>query len=171
MDNSKQIPPMPAIGVGAVVLNRRGQILLIKRDKAPAHGLWSIPGGKQEAGETLVEACRREVLEETGLKVKIHNILAVVERRLEGFHYVIVDFFAECSDEKTFPVAQSDASEACWVAPVHLERFALVEGLKAIIDSAVEQFQRGVEHGLVDREGRGTDFKDFRRDADHINSD
>lgn len=168
MENSKPTFPLPTIGIGAVVMNPDGQVLLIKRDQPPAHGLWSIPGGKQEAGETMVEACRREVLEETGLEVLVFNILAVVERRLEGFHYVIIDFFAVYRGDGSELAAQSDVSEACWVSPADLGRFALVPGLEAIVRSAAEQFRRGVSLGLVDSAGCGTDFvvKDFGRHAE-----
>ncbi len=158
MRNSRQLIPPPSIGIGAVVFNRRGQLLLIRRDKPPARGLWSIPGGKQESGESMVEACRREVLEETGVAVRIDNILAVVERRLEGFHYVIIDFFAECTDDDPQPVAQSDVSKACWVNADELDRFTLVEGLRTVLDCGIEQFQRGRRRGLIDRNGQRTDF-------------
>lgn len=156
MQDGKQI--IPSIGVAAVVLNRQGQILLIKRNQPPAQGFWSIPGGKQEAGESIVEACRREVLEETGLCVDVKNILAVVERRLEGFHYVIIDFYAEYQGEVQHPQAQSDVSKACWVDMAELSRYALVDGLERIVQSAVEQFRHGVAIGLADVAGDVGDF-------------
>lgn len=158
MRQSKQNRVIPAIGVGAVVLNRRGQILLIKRNKPPAFGRWSIPGGKQEPGETVKEACVREVWEETQLRVSIKNIIAVVERRLEGFHYVIIDFYAEFPGERTAPTAMTDVSEAVWVNPGELAGFNLVDGLKPILCSAVDQFQQGQPRGLMDVQGDGTDF-------------
>lgn len=158
MQKSKQNRVIPAIGVGAVVLNQRGQILLIKRNKPPAFGLWSVPGGKQEPGETVKEACTREVWEETQLRVEVKNVLALAERRLEGFHYVIIDFYAEFPGERTAPVAQSDVSEAVWVDPNDLAGFDLVDGLEPILHSAVDQFQQGLPRGLVDLQGDGTDF-------------
>lgn len=60
--------PEPMIGVGGLLVNRLNQVLLIKRDKPPAQGLWSVPGGKLEAGEALIECCRREMQEETDRK-------------------------------------------------------------------------------------------------------
>ncbi|WP_305906434.1 NUDIX hydrolase [Methylomarinum sp. Ch1-1] len=158
MQNSKPTIPTPTIGVSAVVFNQQGQILLIKRDKPPALGLWSIPGGKQEPGESIGEACRREVLEETGLDVEVKNIIALVERRLEGFHYIIIDFFAEYHGDRSDPVAQSDVSEARWVSVDDLSQFSMVEGLDAILQTASEQFHRGGEQGLVNVDGNGTDF-------------
>ncbi len=158
MKQSKQEEPLPAIGVGAVVVDRKGRILLIKRGTAPANGFWSIPGGKQEAGETLIQTCRREVEEETGLQVDVKNIIAVVERRLEGFHYVIIDFLAECCETSKDPVAQSDVSEACWVMPEEVTNFKVVQGLTAVIESAVRQYRGGNISGLIDKTGDGLDF-------------
>ncbi len=150
--------PTPTIGVAAVILNPQGQVLLIKRDKAPAFGLWSIPGGKQEPGESVKQACEREVLEETGLAVEAKSIIAVVERQIEGFHYLIVDFFAEIDDQQIEPVAQSDVSAARWVPVAELSQYDLVAGLQRIIQMAERLFQQRQQLGLCDAEGKGTDF-------------
>jgi len=126
--------PVPTLGVSGIVFNNQKQILLIQRNQPPAMGFWSIPGGKLEAGESLVEACRREVKEETGLDTEVKNIVAVIERRVEGFHYVIIDYLALLVDgENTQPIPQSDVSEAKWVSLEHLNDYALVEGLAEII--------------------------------------
>jgi len=158
MQYSKQILPVPTIGVSAVVINNHLQVLLIKRNKPPACGLWSIPGGKQEPGESIKQACEREVWEETGLTVEVKNVLAVIERRKEGFHYIIIDFFAEFVGRHSMPVAQSDVSEARWVSIAELEQFSLVEGLYRIIQTAVRQSESGEDSGLGDPDGKGTDF-------------
>lgn len=149
--------PIPAIGVGGIVFNTYGQVLLIRRNQAPAMGLWSIPGGKLEPGESLVESCRREFREETGLEVEIKAIVAVVERRIEGFHYVIVDFLAELLDAGHFiPVAQSDVSEAKWIGLDDIGRYSLVAGLAEIITRAYKV--RDNAPGLLDVNQTGTDF-------------
>ena len=152
--------PEPKIGVSAVVFNTSGCILLIKRNKAPALGLWSIPGGRHEAGESLQEACRREVFEETGLSVDVQDIVAVVERRIESFHYVVIDFIATLNgtDDSIQPVAQSDVSEACWVAINDLSQYQLVEGLEEIVLTTYKLIGAKLITGLVDFNGKGTDF-------------
>ena len=94
MQNNTHSLPVPALGVSGIVFNNQQQILLIQRNQPPAMGCWSIPGGKLEPGESLVEACQREIKEETGLDTEVKNIVAVVERRVEGFHYVIIDYLA-----------------------------------------------------------------------------
>jgi ADP-ribose pyrophosphatase YjhB (NUDIX family) len=149
--------PIPSIGVGGVLFNSHRQVLLIKRNQAPAMGLWSIPGGKLEPGESLVESCRREFQEETGLEVKIKSIVAVVDRRIEGFHYVIVDFLAELLDVNHFiPVAQSDVSEAKWIGLDEISQYPLVNGLAEIITRAYKL--NDTPSGLLDLNQTGTDF-------------
>jgi 8-oxo-dGTP diphosphatase len=137
--------PEPMIGVGGLLFNRHHQVLLIKRDKPPAQGLWSVPGGKLEAGEGLIECCRREIREETGLDVNVLSLIAVVERRLENFHYVIVDFLVELCDECAHtPCAASDVSEARWIGLQNLEDYPLVAGLAEIIQRTAARRSEGL---------------------------
>ena len=151
--------PLPAIGVGAVVFNRQQQVLLIQRNQPPAQGYWSVPGGKQERGESLCQALLREVKEETGVDVTIQCIVAVVERRAEGFHYVIVDFLAEYNgNENALLHAQSDVSDAQWVNLEALVNYPLVDGLLTIIKTAFGVYTGKRVAGLYDVQGNGTDF-------------
>src|SRR5271170_3736853 len=66
--------------VGAVVTDEQGRLLMIKRGHEPGAGLWSIPGGRIEPGETDTEALVREMLEETGLAVQAGPLLGSVRR-------------------------------------------------------------------------------------------
>ncbi len=151
--------PVPGIGVGGVLFNNQRQVLLIKRNQAPAKGLWSIPGGRLEPGESLVEACRREFYEETNLEVEVKHIVAVVDRRLEGFHYVIIDYCVQLvDDERCVPIAQSDVAEAKWISLDDLGLYDVVVGLTEIILSTYHsQAQRDLV-GLHDVDLAGTDF-------------
>ena len=71
-------PDRPVVGVGAVVW-RDDRFLLVRRGKPPNQGQWSLPGGAQQLGETVFEAARREVMEETALDVEVLGLVDVVD--------------------------------------------------------------------------------------------
>ena len=121
-------PPPPTVAVGLVARDRRGRLLLVRRGHPPAQGTWSLPGGRVEAGETLALAAARELAEETGLVARVGEIAGVVERIGEGYHYVIVDLWAEL-DEAAQPVAASDAAGVRLVDLADLPSVDLTPGL------------------------------------------
>lgn len=154
-----QSAPVPAIGVGGIVFNKRHEVLMIRRNQPPALGLWSIPGGKLEPGESLAESCRREISEETGLDIQPLAVVAVVERRIEGFHYIVVDFLAQLiSSDHEIPIAETDVSDAVWVSMERLKEYELVPGLEKIIVRTGRALKEGKLPGLVDDTGLGTDY-------------
>ena len=126
----------PVIGVGAVVW-RDNEILLVKRAKPPRLGQWSIPGGKQELGETIEEAVHREILEETSLKIEIVGLIDVVDAINLGkkgaveFHATLIDYAARYIDGKE--VAGSDAKEVGWFDVDEIGQLNLWEKTKQII--------------------------------------
>ena len=101
--------------MGAVVF-KDGAVLLVKRGKAPACGMWAIPGGSVRLGETLQEAAEREILEETGIVIRAGEPIFVFdtiqrdEQAQIQFHYVIVDLAAEYI--RGSPRAADDAADA-----------------------------------------------------------
>src|SRR5437773_8302952 len=103
----------PQVCVGAIAVENDA-LLLIKRGRAPGTGLWSVPGGRVEAGETLAEAVVRELAEETGVEAVCDELVGWVERIHEDHHFVILDFRVTVLDD-TPPVAGDDAAEAAWV--------------------------------------------------------
>lgn len=123
--------PVPA--VGAIIL-REDELLLIKRGAEPAMGKWSIPGGSVEIGETLEEAVRREVKEETNLDVEVGKLagltdLIVKKDGVLTWHYVLINYFATALDGE--PVAATDVSECRWVK---LSDLANYDVTKTLID-------------------------------------
>ena len=126
----------PKVGVGAVIW-RGDRLLLIRRAKAPLAGSWSIPGGRQEQGETVMEALLREIREETALEVTVLGLIDVVDaiaRDAEGQvseHFTLIDFSAR-SDAGT-AVAGSDAAELRWVGLAELAQFTLWSETQRII--------------------------------------
>jgi len=114
--------------VGAVVLDDRGRLLLVRRANPPAQGTWSLPGGRVEPDESARAACRREVVEETGLQVTVGNLLGTVERAgPDAVIYAIADFAAEVTAGRL--QAGDDASDAGWFAPAELAALDTSPGL------------------------------------------
>ena len=107
------------LGVGAIVV-RESALLLVRRGRAPAQGLWSLPGGRVEQGERLEDALQREVKEETGLDVAVGRLAGLFEVPGTDEHYVVADYFAEVTGEVD-PIAGTDAAEARWVPFEDLE--------------------------------------------------
>ena len=104
----------PQVAVGAII-QRDGALLMIKRAQEPASGLWSIPGGRVEAGELIADALRREVKEETNLDIEVGELAGILEIPDSEMHFVILDHFATIVGDPD-PVPGSDASEVRWVA-------------------------------------------------------
>lgn len=102
----------PTIAVGAVVVKDR-TLLMVRRGNDPSKGLWSIPGGRLELGEYLVDAVAREVKEETGLDVEVGGLLGIFEVVGEP-HYVILDHIASYEGSEQ-PVAGDDVDDVRWV--------------------------------------------------------
>lgn len=131
-------PEMPLVGVGAVVqLNDR--ILLIRRANDPGKGLWSIPGGLVEVGETLREAAKREVEEETGVAVEIDDLLDVIENIVQDesgrvkFHYILVDFKAKPLSRIMSITPSSEALEAGWFTPEEIRNLPLTQTARKLL--------------------------------------
>jgi 8-oxo-dGTP diphosphatase len=132
-ENSRRwYPDHPFVGVGVVVV-RDGQMLMVKRGKEPYKGKWSIPGGGIELGETLYEGARREVLEESSVKVEIERVLDTVDeifRDEEGrvkYHFIDIDVLGRYVGGES--KAQSDAAECRWVALKEIERLDIPSNL------------------------------------------
>jgi ADP-ribose pyrophosphatase YjhB (NUDIX family) len=92
--------PRPELAVSAAIF-RNDTVLLIRRALPPAQGLWTLPGGRVELGERLTDAVHREVMEETGLTVRVGGLAGYREIILDqdvagrGRHFVILPFVAE----------------------------------------------------------------------------
>ncbi len=146
MSESREYPEAPRVGVGAVVL-KDGQVLLVRRDRPPAQGKWSIPGGLVNLGETTEAAAMREVAEECGLTVRLLGLAGVVDRVIRDsdgrirYHYVLVDYAAAPVSGDLRP--GSDAAEARWVPIGELGRYETTEGLATMVANAVRISQGG----------------------------
>ncbi len=115
--------------VGAVVTDDAGRIVVVRRGQAPSEGLWSLPGGRVEPGETLVEAVRREVREETGLEVDVHQVVGRVDIAHDAVVYDVSDFAATVRGTPSPLVCGDDAVDARWVTRHELAQLHTSPGL------------------------------------------
>jgi 8-oxo-dGTP diphosphatase len=147
MTTRREYPELPMVGVGGVVIHD-GRALLIRRGTEPLKGEWSIPGGMLEIGETLVAGVERELLEETGLKVRVIELIEIFERishaehgRADAkqnlrpqYHFVIVDYLCEVVSGTA--VAGSDVTDFAFAAEDELSRFNLTPTAMRIFKKA-----------------------------------
>lgn len=129
-------PSHPQLAVSAAIF-RDGKVLLVRRARSPARGLYSLPGGRVEFGETLHAALHREVDEETALKIEIAGLAGwreVVPATAGGGHYVIMSFAARWGSGE--PVLNDEHDDFRWLAPESLDGLKVTEGLPEIIEAA-----------------------------------
>ena len=106
------LPPVPC--AGGLVFDDGGRLLLIQRGTPPAQGSWSVPGGRVEPGETVAQACVREVAEETGLDVRVLRLAGRVYRDGPGGVVYAIDDFV-CAPTGGTLHAATDADDVRWV--------------------------------------------------------
>lgn len=128
-------PVTPLVTTDCVIVDARGRVLLIKRGHEPFKGHFALPGGFVEAGETVEEACRREVKEETGLKPRKLQLIGVYSKpgRDPRGATVAVAYFAQVKAARA--VAGDDAVDTLWAA--EWKRLSLAFDHKDIIRDAL----------------------------------
>ncbi|MBM3818998.1 MAG: NUDIX domain-containing protein [Acidimicrobiia bacterium] len=142
MNETRAYPERPIVGVGAVIVDERGRVVLIKRGVEPLKGHWSLPGGAVELGETLEAAIAREVLEETALHVDVGPVIEVFDRitvddeRKVRYHYVLVDYLCRLVGGELR--AGGDVDDARVVDPAELTQYNLTVKAAAVIERALE---------------------------------
>jgi ADP-ribose pyrophosphatase YjhB (NUDIX family) len=158
----REFPSSPLVGVGAVIVDERGRVLLIKRGTEPRKGHWSIPGGLLNLGETLADGVRREISEETGLSVKPEAVVEVVDRIYTNdgaesepapvrYHYVVVDYWCSVLAGKARPASDAAdlvwASRDEWLEPPESSRYALEAITVQVIEKGWQMALRAGIHG------------------------
>ncbi len=140
--NARTYPTRPYLAVSAAIF-RDGRVLIVRRARPPAHGLYTLPGGGVELGETLEQAVIREVREETALKIEPvalagyrQTIAQDKDGRIER-HFVILPFAARwLAGEVSL---NEELAEAHWLKPDELAGLKTTEGLAQIVAAAGER--------------------------------
>ena len=143
---AREYPDRPVVGVGGVLIED-GRTLLIKRGSEPLLGQWSIPGGTLELGESLEEGVAREMLEETGLEVRVLDMIEVFDRiflepeakLVDGkprpkYHFVIVDYL--CERLTGTAQAGSDVTDLVFASEAELVKFHLTPTAMRVLKHA-----------------------------------
>ena len=138
MTEKREYPERPVVGVGGVVI-RDGRALLVRRGSEPLKGQWSIPGGTLELGETIAEGVVRELREETGLEVRVVDLIEVFERIFPGegrpqYHFVILDYLCEAPNGT--PQPGSDVTDVAFATEEELARYHLTPTATRVIRNA-----------------------------------
>jgi ADP-ribose pyrophosphatase YjhB (NUDIX family) len=143
LDGRREYPERPVVGVGGVVI-ADGRALLIRRGSEPLKGEWSIPGGLVELGETLEAGVLRELREETGLEVRVLELIEIFERIMREvgaapdsrprYHFVIADFLCEATGGA--PQAGSDVTDVVFVTEDEMPRYHLTPTATRVLKKA-----------------------------------
>ena len=140
MTNRRTYPATPILAVSAAII-RDGKVLIVRRARPPAAGLYTLPGGGVEVGETLMEAVVREVREETALAIEPVALAGYREAIVKDDggrirrHFVILSFAARWIAGE--PVLNEELTEARWLYPAAVTGLKTTDGLAEIIENAM----------------------------------
>jgi ADP-ribose pyrophosphatase YjhB (NUDIX family) len=145
MADERIYPQRPYLAVSAAII-RDGKVLVVRRARQPALGIFTLPGGGVETGETLMQAVTREVREETSMDIEPvalaghrEAIVRDAQGRVER-HFVILCFAARWLSGE--PVLNEELDDARWLAPAALSSLRTTEGLAEIVAAAIERLAR-----------------------------
>jgi 8-oxo-dGTP diphosphatase len=144
MSDARSYPERPYLAASAAIV-RDGKVLVVRRARPPANGLFTLPGGVVETGETLVEAVAREVREETGMTIEPvalagfrEAILRDAQSRVER-HFIILCFASRWRAGE--PILNEELSEARWLEPAELAGLPTTPGLAEIVAAAFDRLR------------------------------
>jgi ADP-ribose pyrophosphatase len=139
----REYPERPIVAVGAAVCCQ-GRVLIVQRGKAPSKGVWTVPGGAVDIGETMRQAAAREVHEECGIEIEVGEVVGILDnvvRDEQGrirYHYAIVDFAAQ---HVTGDLDISDElMDAAWIEPREFDVYQVPGKARRILLAALDLY-------------------------------
>jgi 8-oxo-dGTP diphosphatase len=139
MSGARNSGSAPRLAVGAAVIDRdedEPRVLLVRRAKPPLAGTWSLPGGRVELGERLEQAVAREVEEESGLVVRVGELVEVFEMIEPPHHYVILDYACIRTGGELRP--GDDASDVILARVDDFARLGVTEAVRRVVMRAFD---------------------------------
>lgn len=146
---TRDYPERPFVAVGGVVIHD-GRVLLVRRGQPPLEGQWSIPGGILELGETIAEGIARELREETGIRIRVLELIEIYEKVLRDeqgaaqYHFVILDYACELVEGTAR--AGGDVREVMWSTEEELDAVGLTAAAKRVIRKAFSGVRARAAH-------------------------
>lgn len=141
--SSRSYPDRPFLAVSAAII-KDGRVLIVRRATSPMLGLYTLPGGVVEAGETLEQALVREITEETSLTIAPVGLAGYrdaifhdKDKRVER-HFVIMAFAAKWVAGE--PKLNEELHDYHWLTPKELSTLKTTEGLYEIVEAAFERY-------------------------------
>ncbi len=147
MSEQRIYPDRPFLAASAAII-RDGRVLIVRRARMPGSGVYTLPGGVVETGETLTEAVTREVREETGLEIEplalagFREIILRDGNNRVSRHFVVLSFAARWQSGEVR--LNEELDQAHWLHPSQLAGLKTTEGLAEIVAAAFERLERPV---------------------------
>jgi 8-oxo-dGTP diphosphatase len=144
----REYPERPIVAVGAAVY-RDERVLIVQRGKAPSKGVWTVPGGAVDLGETMRQAVAREVLEECAIEVEVEEVVGILDnvvRDEQGrirYHYAIVDFAARYKSGELRP--SDELMDAAWITPAEFDRYGVPAKAREVLLNALNLYRQKSE--------------------------
>ena len=144
MPDPRAYPDRPILAVSAAII-RDGGVFIARRARGPALGVWTMPGGMVEVGETLKEALIREILEETSMTIEPvalaghREVMVRDDAGRVSRHFVILCFASRWVAGET--KLNEELDESKWVRPSELKELKTTEGLAEIVAAAFERME------------------------------
>lgn len=144
----REYPERPIVAVGVAVC-RKGCVLIVQRGRAPSKGVWTVPGGAVDLGETMRQAAAREVQEECGIEVEVGEVVGILDNVVRDeqarirYHYAIIDFAARHTSGELRP--NDELMDAAWITPAEFDAYGVPAKAREVLLNALNIYRQEPE--------------------------